>query len=78
MEKNIWICGTTIDSEKYYYEQDFSGPIAIIIGSEGFGMSKLVKENSDILVKIPMKGKITSLNASVAAGIIMYEVVRKK
>ena len=54
------------------------GPIAIIIGSEGFGMSKLVKENSDILVKIPMQGKITSLNASVSAGIIIYEAVKQR
>ena len=74
----LWIIGTDGEAEKYYYEQDFSGSIAIIIGSEGFGMSKLVKDNSDILVKIPMKGKITSLNASVSAGIIMYEVVRSK
>ena len=77
-DSGLWIIGTDGEAQKYYYEQDFSGPIAIIIGSEGFGMSKLVKENSDILVKIPMKGKITSLNASVAAGIIMYEVVRNK
>ena len=77
-ESGLWIIGTDGEADKYYYEQDFSGPIAIVIGSEGFGMSKLVKENSDILVKIPMKGKITSLNASVAAGIIMYEVVRNK
>ena len=77
-DSGLWIIGTDGEADKYYYEQDFSGPVAIIIGSEGFGMSKLVKENSDILVKIPMKGKITSLNASVAAGIIMYEVVRNK
>ena len=53
-------------------------PIANVIGSEGFGMSRLVKENCDFLVKIPMKGKITSLNASVSAGIIMYEVVKNR
>ena len=53
-------------------------PIAIVIGSEGFGMSRLVKENCDFLVKIPMKGRITSLNASVSAGIIMYEVVKNR
>ena len=53
------------------------GNIAIVIGSEGFGMSRLVKENCDILVKIPMKGNITSLNASVSAGIVMYEVVKQ-
>ena len=48
----LWICGTDVATDKYYYNQDLKGPIAIIIGSEGFGMSKLVKENSDILVKI--------------------------
>ena len=53
-------------------------PIAIVIGSEGYGMSRLVKENCDILVKIPMKGKITSLNASVSAGIVMYEATRQR
>ena len=54
------------------------GPLAIIIGSEGYGMSKLVKENADILIKIPMKGKITSLNASVSAGIVIYEAVKQR
>jgi len=73
----LWIIGTDGEAEKYYYEQDLTGPIAIVIGSEGFGMSDLVKKNADILVKIPMKGKITSLNASVAAGIVMYEVIEQ-
>lgn len=77
-EKDIWICGTDADTKVYYYEQDFKMPIAIVIGSEGFGMSRLVKENCDFLVKIPMNGKITSLNASVSAGIIMYEVVKQR
>lgn len=76
-EAGLWIVGTDGDAEKEYFEQDLTGPIALVIGSEGNGMSKLVKENSDFLVKIPMKGKITSLNASVAAGIVMYEVVRQ-
>ena len=67
-----------MDTDTVYYNQDMTMPIAIIIGSEGFGMSRLVKENCDFLVKIPMKGKITSLNASVSAGIIMYEVVKQK
>ena len=76
-EQGLWIIGTDIDTDKYYYNQDMTGPIAIVIGSEGFGMSRLVKENCDILVKIPMKGNITSLNASVSAGIVMYEVVKQ-
>lgn len=74
----IWIYGTDMNTNKYYYDEDYKGAIAIIIGSEGFGISRLVKENCDFLVKIPMKGKITSLNASVSAGIIMYEVVKQR
>ncbi len=77
-EQGIWICGTDMDIEVTYTKQDYKMPLAIVIGSEGFGMSRLVKENCDFLVKIPMKGKITSLNASVSAGIIMYEVVRQR
>ena len=76
-EEGLWIIGTDGDAHNYYYEQDLTGPVGIVIGSEGFGMSDLVKKNADILVKIPMKGKITSLNASVAAGIVMYEVVKQ-
>ncbi len=77
-ENGVWVCGTDMHTETYYYNQDFKMPIGIVIGSEGFGMSRLVKENCDFLVKIPMKGKITSLNASVSAGIIMYEVVKQR
>ena len=77
-ENDVWVCGTDIDTNKYHYNQDLTGSIAIVIGSEGFGMSKLVKENCDFLVKIPMKGKITSLNASVSAGIVVYEAVRQR
>ena len=67
-----------MDTETYYYNQDLKGPLAIVIGSEGFGMSRLVKENCDFIVKIPMKGKITSLNASVSAGIVIYEAVKQR
>lgn len=77
-EEGLWVIGTDGDAETLYYNQDLKGPLAIIIGSEGFGMSKLVKENSDILIKIPMKGKITSLNASVSAGIVIYEAVKQR
>ena len=74
----MWICGTDINTEKYYYNQDLTGAIGIVIGNEGNGMSEKVKKKCDFLVKIPMKGKVTSLNASVSAGIIMYEVVEQK
>ena len=77
-ENDVWICGTDMDAKKYYYQEDYKGPIAIVIGSEGFGMSRLVKENCDFLVKIPMKGKMTSLNASVSAGIVIYEAVKQR
>lgn len=77
-DKDVWICGTDMDTDIVYTKQDYRIPLAIVIGSEGFGMSRLVKENCDFLVKIPMKGKITSLNASVSAGIMMYEVVRQR
>ena len=77
-EQDVWICGTDMDTNTIYTKQDYKMPIAIVIGRGGFGMSRLVKENCDFLVKIPMKGKITSLNASVSAGIIMYEVVKNR
>lgn len=77
-DAGLWVIGTDGAAKTEYYNQDLKGPIAIIIGSEGFGMSKLVKENADILIKIPMKGEINSLNASVSAGIVMYEVVKQR
>lgn len=77
-EHGLWIIGTDMNTNTYYYNQDLKGDIAIVIGSEGFGISRLVKENCDMLVKIPMKGKITSLNASVSAGIIIYEAVKQR
>lgn len=77
-EQGVWVIGTDMNTNIEYYNQDLKGPICIIIGSEGFGISKLVKENCDLLIKIPMKGKITSLNASVSAGIVIYEAVKQR
>ncbi len=77
-ENGLWICGTDINTDKYYYNQDLTGPLGIVIGNEGSGMSEKVKKNCDFLVKIPMKGKITSLNASVSTGIVIYEVVKQR
>lgn len=74
----IWIYGADMNGKNYCYENNFLGPVALVIGSEGKGISKLTKEKCDDLVKIPMFGNITSLNASVAAGIMMYEVLRQK
>lgn len=77
-KKGIWIVGTDMENSSYYDEIDYKTPTALVIGSEGFGMSNLVKKNCDFIAKIPMKGKINSLNASVAAGIMIYEVVRQR
>ena len=77
-KEGVWICGTDINTSTYYYDQDLTGAIAIVIGNEGNGMSQKVKKNCDFLVKIPMKGKIASLNASVSTGIVLYEVVEQR
>jgi len=77
-KEGIWICGTAINAEKNYYNQDLTGPLAIIIGNEGKGISQLVQKNCDFLIKIPMKGKVTSLNASVSTGIIVYEALKQR
>ena len=77
-EAGVWICGTDIATDKYYYDQDLTGAIGIVIGNEGSGMGEKVRKNCDFLVKIPMKGKITSLNASVSTGIVVYEVVKQR
>ncbi len=74
----LWICGTDINTNKYYYNQDLTGPIGIVIGNEGSGMSEKVKKNCDFLVKIPMKGKVTSLNASVSTGIVVFEALKQR
>ena len=77
-DNGLWICGTDIDAKNYYYDQDLKGPLGIVIGNEGQGMSEKVKKNCDFLVKIPMKGKVTSLNASVSTGIVVYEAVKQR
>jgi len=77
-DEGLWICGTHINTDKYYYNQDLTGPLGIVIGNEGTGMSDKVTKNCDFLVKIPMKGKVTSLNASVSTGIIVYEAVKQR
>ncbi|NLJ40464.1 MAG: 23S rRNA (guanosine(2251)-2'-O)-methyltransferase RlmB [Clostridiales bacterium] len=76
-ENGLWIAGAHVEGE-LYTSQDLKGPLALVIGSEGKGLGRLVKEKCDFLVKIPKKGRITSLNASVAAGVLMYEVTRQR
>lgn len=77
-DEGLWIYGADMEGEDNYYNNNLIGAIGLVIGSEGSGMSRLVKEKCDILVKIPMKGKVSSLNASVAGSIIMYDVLRQR
>ena len=77
-DAGLWICGTDVRTENYYYNQDLTGSLGIVIGNEGNGMSEKVRKNCDFLVKIPMKGKVTSLNASVSGGIVIYEAVKQR
>ncbi len=76
--KGLWIVGTDAAAEKVYTEIDYTMPIAMVIGNEGKGIRQLVKEKCDFVVKIPVYGKVESLNASVAGALILYEVVRKR
>ncbi|MBQ8292436.1 MAG: 23S rRNA (guanosine(2251)-2'-O)-methyltransferase RlmB [Bacilli bacterium] len=79
LKKNgYWVIGLELDGTIDFKQQDYHGNIAVVVGSEGKGISRLVKENCDILVKIPMYGKVNSLNASVSAGLILYEIVRNR
>lgn len=77
-EQGIWIAGADGSAERSIYEMDVSLPIAVVIGNENKGMGRLIKEKCDFLIKLPMFGQINSLNASVAAGAIMYEIVRQR
>ena len=77
-QKGVWIFGTAAEGSIPMYKADLTGPAAIVIGSEGAGMSRLVEKNCDVTVHIPMKGHINSLNASAAASILLYEAVRQR
>ena len=77
-KQGVWVFGTAADGNTALYDADLKGPAAIVIGSEGDGMSRLVAEGCDFLVSIPMKGRISSLNASAAAAILLYEAVRQR
>lgn len=76
-KQNIWVYAADMDGRPWC-KTDFSGGVALVVGSEGSGISKLVKENCDVTVSLPMRGRVNSLNASVAAGILMYEVARQR
>ena len=77
-EEGLWVFGTAADGSTSLYQADLKGPAAIVIGSEGDGMSRLVREQCDFLVSIPMRGQVNSLNASAAAAVVLYEAVRQR
>jgi len=77
-EQGIWVAGTDASAKQDFREGDFTMPLALVIGSEGKGISRLVRENCDFLYRLPMVGEVTSLNASVAAALLMYEVLRAR
>ena len=77
-KQGVWVFGTAAGGNTTLYDADLKGPAAIVIGSEGDGMTRLAEENCDFLVSIPMKGKLNSLNASAAAAILLYEAVRQR
>jgi len=77
-KQNIWVVGTSGDASMDYTKWDWAQPSALVLGAEGSGLHRLVKENCDVLVKIPMYGKIESLNVSVAAGVVLFEARRQR
>lgn len=77
-QDGVWVFGTAADGGTGLYEADLKGPTAIVIGSEGAGMSRLVREQCDFLLSIPLRGRVSSLNASTAAAIVLYEAVRQR
>ena len=77
-ERGLWVYGTAADGASDLWHTDFTGPLALVIGSEGDGMGRLVAESCDYIVSLPMKGQVSSLNASAAAAITMYEILRQR
>lgn len=77
-EQGFWVVGADMDGESLYFDADLDRPVVLVIGAEGKGLGRLVKENCDMLVRIPMQGGVNSLNASAAGAVLMYEVVRQR
>ncbi len=77
-EKGVWVFGADAGGDTSLYQTNFVGATAIVIGSEGSGLSRLVREKCDGIVSIPMKGRVNSLNASAAAAVLLYEAVRQR
>ena len=77
-KKGLWVVGADMDGEADYFASNLTGPIVLVIGAEGKGLGRLVKENCDLLVKIPMCGGVSSLNASAAGAILLFDIVRQR
>jgi 23S rRNA (guanosine2251-2'-O)-methyltransferase len=77
-DAGLWVLGTDMTGETLYNHYDYKGPLAVVIGSEGDGISRLVRENCDLILRIPMYGKINSLNAAIACGLIVFEAATKR
>ena len=77
-KENVWVVGTSDHAEKLIYETDLTGPLALVMGAEGKGLRRLTIDSCDLLVKLPMKGRVSSLNVSVAAGICLFEALRQR
>ena len=77
-QAGVWVIGTDGDAEKTLYDQDLTGPCALVLGSEGSGMRRLTRERCDFVVRLPMSGSVSSLNVSVAAGVCLFEAVRQR
>ncbi|MDD2401471.1 MAG: 23S rRNA (guanosine(2251)-2'-O)-methyltransferase RlmB [Clostridia bacterium] len=77
-EKGCWIVGTDVEGKQKYFEANLKGPLVIVLGSEGRGLGKLVKEKCDFLVSIPMVGHVNSLNVSAAGAVLLYEIIRQR
>ena len=77
-DNGLWVYGTAADGASGLWSTDLTGPIALVIGSEGDGMGRLVRESCDFVLSLPMKGRLNSLNASAAAAVTMYEVLRQR
>ena len=77
-EKGFWIVGADMDGRDQYFDANLTGPLVLVVGAEGKGLGRLVKENCDFIVRIPMLGQVSSLNASVAGGILLYDILRQR
>jgi 23S rRNA (guanosine2251-2'-O)-methyltransferase len=77
-EQGLWIYGAAAEGSDELWDVNMTGPAALVVGSEGFGMSRLVRESCDFVVRIPLRGKVTSLNASAAAAVMLYEILRQR